>query len=244
MRILRFLCDPLPPAGGEAVLGPEESRHATTVLRLRPGDPVELLDGAGAIAQAELLEPPPGIRRRELLHCRILKRQQFPPPARRLHLFIAPPKGRLMHQIVRDATELGVWSITPIVCRFSVSDPAGKDPETLWHAQAAEACKQSGNPFMPRLHPAKSFTEALATAPAAGCFGAVPRFAAATPPALPAGGDLAVWIGPEGGFSDEEHLALLAKGIIPLAAGPWILRVETAVAAVLGALQAILPTPR
>ena len=236
MRTVRFFCDSLPPAGGEAVLDAEESRHATTVLRLRPGDPLELLDGGGAIAQAELLETP-GARRRELLHCRILDRRQIAPPVRRLHLFIAPPKGKLMHQIVRDATELGIWSITPIVCRFSVSDPAGKDPETIWHAHAAEACKQSGNPFMPKLHPAQSFTAALAAAPAAGCFGAIPRFAAATQPSLPTSGDLAVWIGPEGGFSDEEHQAMLAKGMVPLAASPWILRVETAVAAVLGALQ-------
>jgi 16S rRNA (uracil1498-N3)-methyltransferase len=244
MRTVRFFCSQLPAAGGEALLDPEESRHAMTVLRLRPGDRLELLDGKGAIAQAELLEPAPEARRRDPLHCRILDRRQIPEPGRRLHLFIAPPKGRLMHQIVRDATELGAWSITPVICRFSVSDPLGKDPETIWGADIAEACKQSGNPFMPKLHPPQSFAAALATAPLAGCFGAVPRVATAPPAPLPSGGDLAIWIGPEGGFSDEEHQALLDKGFVPLAASPWILRVETAVAAVLGSLQSTLPTPR
>ena len=236
MRTVRFFCDVMPAAGGEAILDPEESRHAVVVLRLRPGDRLELLDGAGAIAQAELLEPMAAAHRRDPLRCRILERWQAPIPNRRLHLFIAPPKGRLMHQIVRDATELGVWSITPVICRFSVSDPAGKNPESLWRADVAEACKQSGNPFMPKLHPPQTFATALAGAPATGCFGAVPRLAT-MPARLPNHGDLAVWIGPEGGFSDEEHQAMLERGIVPLATSPWILRVETAATAVLGALQ-------
>ncbi|MBQ7177881.1 MAG: RNA methyltransferase, partial [Victivallales bacterium] len=50
----------------------------------------------------------------------------------------------------------------------------------------------------------------------------------------------ALWIGPEGGFSPEEETALFAKNAVPITVGNWILRVETAVPALLGYMYAIL----
>lgn len=238
MRIIRLFSDTIPLPGGRQALSAEESWHAGKVLRLEAGDPVELVDGRGLVAQGRLLAWDPR-ERHPRIEAEIVSRTQVAEPVRRLHLFVAPPKGKLMAQIVRDATELGVWSLTPVRCQRSVADPVGKDIVKAWGADAIEACKQSGNPFLPQFHPAREFAEALAGAPAAGCFGAVPEAGVSALP-LPEAGDIAVWIGPEGGFSEEEHGALKQKGYRGITIGRWILRVETAVPALLAALQADL----
>ena len=77
----------------------------------------------------------------------------------------------------------------------------------------------------------------LSAFPEDGFFGAVPRAEdARTEPFPYTPSRLSLWVGPEGGFSPEEEQALRAKGLIPLTVGPWILRVETAVTALLGSL--------
>ena len=226
MRTIRLFCDAIPAQASRLTLSPEESWHAGKVLRLRAGDAVEVLDGRGQVVQGRLEAWDPQ-QRHPTLEVAIASRRQAPEPSRKLHLFIAPPKGKLMSQIVRDATELGVWSITPVRCQRSVADPLGKDVIKAWGADAVEACKQSGNPFLPAFHPALDFAAALAQAPAAGGFGAVPEIGDGGIP-LPETGDIAVWIGPEGGFSDEEHAALRQKGYRGITIGRWVLRVETA----------------
>ena len=55
-RLHRFYVDdPLPSSGGTFHLGREESRHATKALRLKPGDRLEVCDGAGGLVIAELV---------------------------------------------------------------------------------------------------------------------------------------------------------------------------------------------
>ena len=55
-RLHRFYVDdPLPSSGGTFHLGREESRHATKALRLKPGDRLEVCDGAGGLVVAELV---------------------------------------------------------------------------------------------------------------------------------------------------------------------------------------------
>jgi 16S rRNA (uracil1498-N3)-methyltransferase len=233
-----FFCPDIPAPGSEATLQGEEAFHAVRVLRLREGDTVRLLDGRGVRAVAEIAR----LERRgreDTVSVRISQVGRWEPPRVKLHLLVAPPRAKLMAQLVKDATELGVWRITPLLCEFSVAKPEGGGVVEHWRADALAALKQSGNPFLPELDAPRPFAQALRELPAAGVFGDVAAAGGTgsdRPAAASDTGVLPVWIGPEGGFSEGERGALLGRGAVPVQVGSWILRVETAVPAMLGLL--------
>lgn len=234
MPVRRFHLPVIPEVGEVVALPPEEARHAATVLRLRAGDELTLLDGAGTVAAAEVAELGGG--RRPDMVCRIVKREVLSPPALRVRLYVAPPRGKTSGLVLRTATELGVWRITPILCEYGVARPEGD--KASWRAELVAAGKQSGNAFIPELDAPVAFAAALRQAAEPGVFGAVPRSGSPGEQDLPAVGELGLWIGPEGGFSATEEEALHASRLVPLTVGRWILRVETAVPALLGYLAA------
>jgi len=235
MQVRRFIVASIPASGDVVMLPPAEALHAGKVLRLRPGDRLDLLDGAGVRAEAELTDGGEG-RRFAGMACRVLRREAIPEPALHLRLYIAPPRSRLMGDVIRGATELGVRRVTPLLCRFGVSRPDAGAREG-WRQDAETALKQSGNPFMPEIDLPQDFAAALQAATEPGVFGAVPRPGPApTGDGGRRGGRLGLWIGPEGGFAAEEEQALYDRGFTPLTVGPWVLRVETAVPALLGRL--------
>jgi 16S rRNA (uracil1498-N3)-methyltransferase len=230
-----FFLSTIPEPGQEASLPPAEATHAVRVLRLREGDPIGLLNGAGIRARAEVTVAA-CVHRREEVRCRIGTREEWAPPRTSLHLFVAPPRHKYMAQVVRDATELGIARISPVLCEYSVAKPESAAVLAEWRADAVTAAKQSGNPFLPSLFPPADFAAALARAPVTGWFGDLAG-AGTTPVGKPAAGnELGVWIGPEGGFSPAEKAALRDRGLLPLQVGAWTLRVETAVPAILGFL--------
>lgn len=234
MQIRRFIVDEVPAVGAEVVLSAAEALHAGKVLRLRLGERVDLLDGAGVRAEAVLSQAGTG-RRFEGMACRVLSRERCPEPALRLRLYIAPPRARLMGDVLRAATELGVRRVTPILCRLGVSRPAAGVLDG-WRQDVLAASKQSGNPFLPGLDAPTEFAVALRDAAEPGVFGALPRGAAPGRVGPLPGDSFGVWVGPEGGFTETEEGALAAKGFAPVTVGPWVLRVETAVPALLGRL--------
>lgn len=231
----RFFCDSIPAPGDEAVLSAAESHHLARVLRGRSGEQVTLLDGAGAVAAAEIDDV--GSRRKgALVRCRVIERRQVEAPMLRPVLFISPPRQKQMSSIVRQATELGVWTIRPITVQRSVARP---QPEATarWTEDAREACKQSGNPFLPTIHPPAILQEALDASDFPGHIGWVPGNSESDSRPWSddrvrgAAGQMGLWIGPEGGFAEDEAAQILAHGVRPLGLGPWVLRVETAVIA-------------
>jgi 16S rRNA (uracil1498-N3)-methyltransferase len=237
----RFFVDHLPEPGAQLVLPEAESHHLRTVLRAREGDRLWLLDGAGATAHATLL-PAATQRRREAAVCRIDERCVHPHPARRLVLCVAPPRAKAMDLLVRQATELGVAELGR---GGAARGPPRPDADAIpgWLATAREACKQSGNPWLPQLHPPAPLAAVLAAAPPCHYLGCLPEELPAAPAApLTPAADLALWIGPEGGFTPAELAALAAAGARPLCLGPYVLRVETAVAAGLAVLLHSCPT--
>lgn len=240
MQIRRFYLPELATTDTVATLPPQEANHALRVLRLGEGDRLQLLNGRGLVADAELM--PLGDKRRpKEASCRILTIHETPPPVPALTLFVAPPRGKAYDLVLRAAVELGFAAIQPILCAFGVAKPdeCGCDSarETL-----VTALKQSANPWLPEIKPPMTFAAALsAGAPENGkaVFGASPASEATarqllTPSAAAAA--TALWVGPEGGFSPEEESALLASGALPITLGRCVLRVETAVPALAGCL--------
>jgi 16S rRNA (uracil1498-N3)-methyltransferase len=181
---------------------------------------------------------------------RVLERQRHSPPAWRVTLFQALPKGKLFDAIVQKATELGASRIVPVRTERVVPhfDAArGESRAEHWQAVAIEAMKQCGNPWLPAVEAPATLDEALRL-PERGALSLVgalhpearhPRewfqeFAARErrPPA-----SIGVWIGPEGDFSPEELAALRTAGARPVSLGPRVLRVETAAVSALAVVN-------
>jgi len=237
MRGIRLYCSEIPDSGATVRLSEEEAHHAARVLRLAPGAPVMLLNGRGQVARATIA----GVenRRRQLdVHCRVKSVEQASPPALQVRLCVAPPRGKVMTRIVRHAVELGVARITPVLCRYSVERPGPGYVEKA-RREAIAAVKQSGNPFLPRLDPPAEFAEVLRDTAPPGVVGATPDGGEKgfPPGMLPASGAFAVWVGPEGGFAPDELDLLLDAGFAPVRIGAYVLRVDTAVVALLGWLM-------
>ena len=215
--------------GAEIALCDEESRHLNKTLRIKAGATISVLDGRGSIAKAEVLSVP---ERRGQVVCSVLELQEFPKPKTRVHLYLCPPRNNLFSQIIRQATELGVTSIHLMESEYSVARPKDKNI-VEWEKNSLAACKQSGNPFLPNFSKVVSFQEALKSCEIPSYYGAVPQDVDKTSAQHIDAEEVAIWIGPEGGFSDVELQALKDSGAKGMCLGSWILRVETAVVAMM-----------
>jgi len=239
MQIRRFYSPQIPVIYDTLLLPESEARHALKVLRLRPGERLLLLDGKGTIAEAELLDSD---RTGRTAPCRILSRTLHPAPSPQFRLYVAPPHGKGFDLLLKAATELGVTQISPILCRHAVSKPESVSEN--WQNVLIAACKQAINPFLPQLDQPAEFKKALENASETSFFGAVPD-SHANPllPKLHTASNLALWIGPEGGFAPDEEKGLLLAGCHPITLGHCVLRVETAVPALLGLIHGLLKAP-
>ena len=215
---------------GDAVtLDHDEEKHLFRILRAADGDRVMLLDGHGETAEAE-------VSGKRLL---VLSRVTEPVPALRLHLYLAPPRRQKMEQLLKQAAELGVFRIVTFFSERSVALPAGENARSRQETLLAEACKQSGNPFLPVCDGPVKFADAVTDAVTA-CplcfFGAPAESGSGRPENLT--GDCAFFVGPEGGFTEAEESRMKQEGFHPLRIGRRILRVETAAVAGLAVLAA------
>ena len=230
----RFYCEQL-DARGRAALTPEDAHHAARVLRLRPGDPVELIC-QGARYRARMLE-------NSLLEAG----ESLPTtePELRITLFQGLPKGDKMDLIVQKAVEIGVARVVPVMmrrCVVKLSPGDGEKKQARWQKIAREAGKQSGRCLLPEVTRPIPFPEVAAAAQACGRLlvpweearAMGPRGFAESHPGLRS---LGILIGPEGGIDPEEIAAL--PECQPLTLGPRILRTETAGLAAAAALLAL-----
>ncbi len=243
----QFLLSPRgsgPAAVGEVTaLAAEEARHLKTVLRAEPGRILDLTDGRGYRYTGRLRQ---GTDRRpevEILTC-FRDDQETRPPL--LVLAVAVVKGRRFEWALEKACELGAHRIIPLRTEFTVVRP-GEGKHGRWRTILTAALKQSGRCLLPELTDVMSLAEALNTMTDFIGYGASPGaererggqdVAGPLSPAVSGPfGELAVCIGPEGGWSGPELDLLAGAGAEPLDLGPHVLRTETAAVASLVVLQ-------
>ena len=219
----------LPPAGGEVAPERREAEHLFRVLRAAPGERFRLLDGRGGVAVAEVL---PG----KVL--RVVSAERLPEPERKLHLFFARPRRNKLDALLPACAELGVWELHPVVCARSVAEGGAND---RWNLQLVEGCKQSGNPFLPRVAEPEPLLPCVRRAAASGMALYYGSVAQAELPERSSSPDAGWIVGPEGGFTPEEETALREAGARPLNLGEWVLRLETAAVCGLAVLRKFLP---
>ena len=227
----------LSSTGDDLVLGEEESHHLGKVLRAQTGASVEILDGRGSVAQAEISEMD-----RKATRVRVLERKSVAPPTPIFRIAVAMTKANRWEEIIRPLTEMGVGRITPLFTdRTQVRILPDKEKEKLvkWRKLAIEACKQSGNPWLPEIDSPLKFSELLPDEEnksfiASIRLNSVKSLADLDRPLYRA----LLIIGPEGGWTDEEEGFALEKGAVPFSLGPNVLRTETAAVCALAVARA------
>lgn len=220
LRSLPRVFVPGASAEGPIPLPAEEVDKLRKVLRLRPGDPIAVLPNDGT-----------------LIRCRFVEREAHPEGVervdteakRRVTLLQALPKGDRVDDIVRSGTELGVARFVLFHAERSVVRWEGKkldDRLRRLRTIAREACEQCFRTVLPELETVKDLGAALSRYPGAIVFSESESASAVG--SLPAG-DVALVVGPEGGWAPRE-LALIGDRGRTL--GPRVLRVDTAAIAV------------
>ena len=218
--------------------------HIKNVLRIRQGEEMLVSDGTGRdyLCQAEEIAG-------QEVTVRILeteeKGRELPS---RIWLFQGLPKSDKMEFIIQKAVELGAAGIVPVSTRNTVVklDPKKEEAKVKrWQAIAESAAKQSKRSLVPRVSGIMTLKEAFDYVESqgfsvrpipyvheAGMDGTKTELDAAGP-----GQDIAVFIGPEGGFDEREIELALSKGVRPISLGRRILRTETAGLALLSVLM-------
>lgn len=218
--------------------------HIKNVLRIRQGEEMLVSDGTGRdyLCQAEEIAG-------QEVAVRILETEEegreLPS---RIWLFQGLPKSDKMEFIIQKAVELGAAGIVPVSTRNTVVRLDQKKEEAKvkrWQAIAESAAKQSKRSLVPRVSGIMTLKEAFDYVESqgfsvrlipyeheAGMDGTKTELDAAGP-----GQDIAVFIGPEGGFDEREIELALSKGVRPISLGRRILRTETAGLALLSVLM-------
>lgn len=229
--------------GQEIRIEADEAHHAARSKRLRPGDPVELLNGNGLRAQATIEEIARD-RTGPVLRLRILSAETVRPVSPRLTVMAATPKGGRADELVDSLAQVGAAAWRPLITARTVVDPRPTKLDRLSRV-ALEAAKQSGRAWMLQVGPPITLAQALADTHAAPGKTLVLADASGGPYEPSGDPEIHLLIGPEGGFEPAE-LALARDAAAQIASfGPHVMRIETAAVAaaaiVLAAEHAHLP---
>ena len=231
----------IPPAtwNPEKLILPEnESHHCLNVLRLGKGERVTVFNGKGYEITTTISEANKGA-----VELENGSTQKTPPLKTHITLCQAVPKGKNMDLIIEKATELGVAEIYPLLSERTVirldSEEREKKREK-WQRVAIEACKQSGQNWLPTVHcpqPPESF-----------CASGFPECDLPLVASLQPGSrrlkdilsayqmdhqgstpsSALILIGPEGDYTPSEINIAQNAGCLPMTLGPIVLRTETA----------------
>lgn len=236
-----FYVDELPEIGELAVLDGQEGFHAASVRRIRPGEELDLGDGAGTVAHCVIEDA--GKAR---LSARVLDVRTVSPPVPAVTVVQALPKSERSELAVELATEAGAdaivaWQAARCVARWDGPQRVDKGMRR-WQAVARSAARQSRRAHIPDVSAVVSTAELVALV--AGVTAAGGRvltlhesargpFTEVAPAEAPA---VMLIVGPEGGITDDELATLAGAGAEPVRLGPTVLRTSTAAAVALGAL--------
>ncbi len=237
---------------GERELAKETAVYVARVHRLGEGDVFTAFDPEQAIEADAVIVESSG--RSVRVRIEGARAAEVVAP-RAVTLVQALGKGDKLDAIVRDATELGVSRIVPVIAERSVVRPVDASARlSRWRRIAVEAARQCGRGDTARIDAVSPLIEAVrALAPEhgrgdAGAWGAclvpgAPALLGQMLLALPAKAPFTIVVGPEGGLAPGEIEACEAAGLACVGLGALVLRTETVCAAVLGALLVLDASP-
>ena len=231
-----FVAAPL-TAGAVIDLDRPQGHYLTTVLRRKSGDSVLVFNGRDGEWSAEI----EGRKRAVALRLGAQVRDQTAPVD--LHYLFAPLKSARLDYMVQKAVEMGAGRLQPVLTRHGQVARVNLD---RMRANAIEAAEQCGILSLPDIAEPADLTRLLAGRDLARTIVFCDEDAEVANPlaalsAVPPHSPLAVLVGPEGGFAEDERAALLKlPNVVRIALGPRILRADTAAVAALAIVQAVV----
>lgn len=224
-------------AGATAALDRAQAHYLTHVLRLKPGERVLVFNGRDGEWTATLQSG----KRAATLAIGTPTRPQT--AATDLHYLFAPLKAARLDYMVQKAVEMGVSRLAPVLTRHGQMSRVNLE---RMRANAVEAAEQCGILNLPDTAPPLPLSRAVAERDPGRFLIFCDEDATSANPAealhaVPARSPLAVLVGPEGGFAEDERAMLLqAPNVVRLSLGPRILRADTAAVACLAIVQTLL----
>ncbi|UCG72016.1 MAG: 16S rRNA (uracil(1498)-N(3))-methyltransferase [Chromatiales bacterium] len=224
-------------AGSDVVLTGNAANHLTRVLRLTAGDELRLFHGDGQDYIAQIEGPVRGGLRVRVQSARPVATES----GLKITLMQGICRGQKMDLVIQKATELGVTSILPLRCERSVVRLQGERAlrrRDHWFGIAAAAAEQCGRAIVPKVHPATTVDDAVASLPTGSTRLLLdPAADSGLARQAPADGIVVLLAGPEGGLTPGERSIALQAGFTGVRLGPRVLRTETAPLAALSVVQ-------
>ena len=227
----RFFVEPDQIQGARVLFADAQAHQIARVLRLRPGDQVVVLDNRGwqyMVVLETAVSP-------QLIGTVRNRAAAEGEPRLRLTLYQALLQRDKFEWVLQKGTEIGVARFVPLLTRRSLVQTAAlkANKQARWHKILTEAAEQSWRGRVPELAPPVALAEALGAAANAD-LGLLTEVGAERPlraalhglPTSPI--EVALFIGPEGGFDVDEVAQAQAAGVTPVSLGPRVLRTETA----------------
>ncbi len=227
---------------GAAELTGPDAEHLVRVLRVEPGQVYEISDNRNVyLAEVEFA-------RKSAVGFRIVEELPAPAPQVHITLLAALIKFERFEWLIEKATELGVDCIQPIEATRTERGLAQASAKRCarWQRIATEASQQSRRAHLPEILAVISFDAALQTSADIRLMldenAGRPPILQSFPATRSAEDRVALLLGPEGGWTDDERERARSAGWRACSLGPTILRAETAAVAALAVIQAACPT--
>lgn len=230
----QFFVEPSQIQDKKIVITGGDVNHIKNVLRMKAGDEIAVSNGIDGKEYRCGIEAFAGDE--VVCRLRFIKEDGVELPSK-IYLFQGLPKADKMELIIQKAVELGAYEVIPVSAKRCVVKLDGKKAAGKigrWQGIAEAAAKQSKRAVIPQIHAVLSMKEAIAYArdmevklipyELAENMQHTKQMIEAVQP----GQRVAVFIGPEGGFEENEIQMALEAGIEPVTLGRRILRTETA----------------
>lgn len=230
----QFFVEPSQIQGHKIVITGSDVNHIKNVLRMKAGDEIAVSNGIdGKEYRCGITE---FLEEEILCTLRFIKEDGVELPSK-IYLFQGLPKADKMELIIQKAVELGAYEIIPVAAKRAVvklDEKKAKAKQSRWQGIAEAAAKQSKRGIIPEVKAVMSMQEAVSYAQSidirlipyelAEDMNKTKEIIGGIQP----GESIAVFIGPEGGFEENEIAQATGKGIVPITLGRRILRTETA----------------
>jgi 16S rRNA (uracil1498-N3)-methyltransferase len=236
----RFFVSPQAIKDNRVVLRGLIVHQIRDVLRMRPGDEIVLLDNSGWAHRTELVTID-----RDAVRGHVTEKWKLETePHTRITLYQGLLKGQKFEWVLQKGTEIGVTAFVPVLAARcvigTVTDVSAARIER-WEKIIVEAAEQAGRAALPHLSNAMLFAQACAQVGAVDLAlipweGEHSRGLGEALEDIPKSKAISLFIGPEGGFTDDEIATAEERGLIPVSLGPRILRAETAGLAAVSAI--------
>ncbi|AGH72370.1 16S rRNA (uracil(1498)-N(3))-methyltransferase [Edwardsiella piscicida] len=221
---------------GEVSLCDDAANHVGRVLRMGPGQALQLFDGSNRVFDAEIISADKKSVRVRLNHVQEADRES----PLHLHLGQVMSRGEKMEFTIQKSIELGVSVITPLIserCGVRLDAERMAKKQQQWQKIAIAACEQCGRNRIPQIRPAMDLEAWCAEKDDCLRLNLHPRASASINTLPQPLTRVRLLIGPEGGLSAAEIAMTADYHFTDILLGPRVLRTETTALTAITALQ-------